>query len=71
MKDNLCPYCENEVVLRVGKHGYFWGCSKFPKCNFTSDLQGENMDVFSRKIYEEEKLENELKGIYQASLNGD
>ena len=32
---NKCPYCGNELVLRKGKYGKFWGCSTYPKCKFT------------------------------------
>ena len=30
-----CPFCGNELVLRKGKYGQFWGCSTYPKCKFT------------------------------------
>lgn len=30
-----CPFCGNELVLRRGKYGQFWGCSTYPKCRFT------------------------------------
>ncbi len=32
---NKCPFCGNELVLRKGKFGSFWGCSTYPKCRFT------------------------------------
>ena len=28
-----CPECGAEMVLKNGKYGEFFGCSKFPKCN--------------------------------------
>ena len=34
-----CPYCGNELVLRNGKYGYFWGCSAYPKCKFTRQIK--------------------------------
>ncbi len=30
-----CPECDNELVLRWGRHGKFIGCSNFPKCRYT------------------------------------
>lgn len=33
--NNLCPRCESELVLRNGKNGNFYGCSKYPKCYYT------------------------------------
>jgi ribonuclease HI len=28
-----CPECGAPMVLRTGKYGKFYGCSRFPKCN--------------------------------------
>jgi restriction system protein len=35
----ICPKCESEMILRTANEGtptgqQFWGCSKFPRCNF-------------------------------------
>lgn len=27
-----CQKCGSKMVLRESQHGYFWGCSTFPKC---------------------------------------
>lgn len=29
----ICPKCGAEMVLRNSKHGVFYGCRSFPKCN--------------------------------------
>ena len=34
-KQNICPYCKTELVLRKGKFGEFYGCPNFPKCRYT------------------------------------
>jgi archaellin len=34
IEHNICPRCGAPLVLRNGKYGEFWGCSKFPKCKF-------------------------------------
>lgn len=34
-KENLCPKCKSPLVLRQGKFGEFYGCSKFPSCKYT------------------------------------
>lgn len=36
---NLCPRCDNEIVLRTGKNGEFYGCSKFPNCRYTKRIK--------------------------------
>ncbi len=30
-----CPRCGGDLVLRKGKYGRFYGCSNYPKCNYT------------------------------------
>lgn len=35
----VCPYCKSKLVLRTSKNNIkFWGCSKYPFCNFTRDI---------------------------------
>ena len=39
----FCPKCESEMVLRTAKKGsgagkQFWGCSTYPRCNFTMPI---------------------------------
>lgn len=31
----ICPLCGGKLVLRKGKYGQFYGCSNYPKCNYT------------------------------------
>ncbi len=35
---HICPRCGNQLVLRNGKHGEFWGCSQYPNCKFIKKL---------------------------------
>lgn len=30
-----CPKCGGKLILRNGKYGSFYGCSNYPKCQFT------------------------------------
>jgi len=34
-----CPRCGGELVVCTGKHGKFWGCSHFPKCWYTENIE--------------------------------
>ncbi len=34
----ICPRCGADLVLRNGNNGKFYGCAKYPKCNFTKNL---------------------------------
>jgi hypothetical protein len=30
-----CPRCQSRMVMRSGRYGQFWGCSRFPYCKGT------------------------------------
>ncbi len=35
-----CPDCGGEVDMKTGRFGPYYGCTKFPKCRFVSNLRG-------------------------------
>lgn len=39
VRKRICPLCHSALVERKGKYGRFLGCSSYPKCRFTKDLQ--------------------------------
>ena len=34
-----CPKCGGEIVERISRRGKFYGCSSYPKCDFTSTYE--------------------------------
>ena len=45
VKENprLCPLCnEGELSLKLGRHGAFVGCSRYPDCTFTRPFSADN-----------------------------
>ncbi|SFN74407.1 putative DNA topoisomerase [Izhakiella capsodis] len=38
-KNELCPQCGAETIIRSGKHGAFLGCSDYPQCNYIRPLK--------------------------------
>ena len=38
-KRKICPRCKASLVIREGKNGKFYGCSNFPKCRFTTNVE--------------------------------
>lgn len=34
----ICPRCGADLVLRNGHNGKFYGCAKYPGCNFTKNI---------------------------------
>ncbi len=35
MQDPACPRCHSTMVRRASRHGFFWGCGRFPSCRGT------------------------------------
>lgn len=38
IREGICPRCGGKLVLRKGKNGDFYGCSNYPKCKFTKNI---------------------------------
>lgn len=36
----LCPTCQGQLVIRLGKRGRFVGCTNYPECNYTRNMDG-------------------------------
>ena len=36
-----CPHCSSKMILRKGRYGKFYGCSKYPYCKATRQVSGE------------------------------
>ena len=41
-KTYYCPYCGAPMVLRTSKYGPFYGCSNYPACKGTRNLNGKS-----------------------------
>ena len=39
-----CPKCESELLLRKGRYGEFIACSNFPKCKYTKNSDGTEIE---------------------------
>jgi DNA topoisomerase-1 len=37
--DEQCPKCGNPLSIRLGRHGRFIGCTHYPQCDYTRDLE--------------------------------
>ncbi len=36
--DRICPKCGSFVVIKLGRFGKFYSCSKYPECDFTENI---------------------------------
>ena len=39
IENSICPKCGGKIVIRDGKYGKFYGCSNYPKCKFTKNME--------------------------------
>jgi len=38
-KAGMCPRCGGNLVLRSSQYGQFYGCSNYPRCTYTAQIQ--------------------------------
>jgi DNA topoisomerase I len=53
MTDKLCPKCNSNLLLRTGKFGQFYACSKYPKCKHTEPFVDPNKPVVEKPVIEQ------------------
>lgn len=39
--DEKCPKCEQPLSIRLGRRGRFIGCTAYPECDYTRNMEGE------------------------------
>ena len=47
-----CSKCNSEMIGRHGKNGFFYGCSNFPRCNYTSNKR------FNGHAFQKDAIDN-------------
>lgn len=40
--EEKCPKCNAQLAIRLGKRGRFIGCTAYPECDYTANLDGES-----------------------------
>lgn len=43
--DEKCPKCDSPVVIRLGRRGRFKGCTAYPECDYTCNLDDDEEDT--------------------------
>ena len=56
-----CPKCGAPLLIRLGKFGKFYACSKFPKCKYTESLEKNTLGIKCTKCSEGEITEKRTK----------
>ncbi|MBA7646343.1 DNA topoisomerase 1 [subsurface metagenome] len=56
-----CPKCGAPLLIRLGKFGKFYACSKFPKCKYTESLPKNTLNIKCPKCRKGELVEKRTK----------
>lgn len=59
--EKICPKCGAPIIIRLGKFGKFYACSKFPKCKYTESLEKNNLGIKCPKCGQGEIIEKRTK----------
>jgi len=59
--EKTCPKCGAPLLIRLGKYGEFYACSKFPKCKYTESLEKNTLGIKCPKCEEGEIVEKRTK----------
>jgi len=56
-----CPKCGAPLIVRLGKYGKFYACSKFPECKYTEPLEKKTLGIKCPKCGKGEIIEKRTK----------
>ncbi len=59
--EKKCPKCGAPLLIRLGKYGQFYACSKFPKCRHTESLEENILGVKCPKCKNGEIVEKRTR----------
>lgn len=45
ISEGMCPDCGHNIVFRQGKNGVFCGCTNYPKCRWTANIDQETGEI--------------------------
>ena len=52
--DEKCPDCSSPLVMRFGRYGGFLGCTGYPECKYTRDIETPEGEEGEKKEGSEE-----------------
>ncbi len=50
--EETCPKCGGQLSIRLGRNGRFIGCTNYPECDYTRDLNADKAEPEPREIVE-------------------
>lgn len=48
--DETCPQCGGQLSIRLGRNGRFIGCTNYPACDYTRDLNADKAEPEPREV---------------------
>ena len=67
-----CPWCGGKLEIKDGKRGEFLGCSNFPDCKFSKDMEPEHKILIGEECPEcgaELEIKDSFKGEFISCVN--
>ncbi len=59
--DKVCPKCSSSLIIKLGRFGKFYACSKFPECRYTESLKNNKLNIKCFKCNQGEIVEKRTK----------
>jgi len=56
--DEKCPECGSPLSIRLGRNGRFIGCTNYPECSYTRNLNDDNSASDEPKLWKVESALN-------------
>jgi DNA topoisomerase-1 len=50
--DEQCPQCGSQLSIRLGRNGRFVGCTNYPACDYTRNLNADKAEPEPREVVE-------------------
>ncbi|NEV61015.1 type I DNA topoisomerase [Thiorhodococcus minor] len=50
--DEVCPKCGGQLAIRLGRNGRFIGCTNYPDCDYTRDLNADKAEQEAPEVVE-------------------
>jgi DNA topoisomerase-1 len=48
--DEKCPKCDGQLAIRLGRNGRFIGCTNYPECDYTRNLDDDGSTAEPEKV---------------------
>ena len=68
--DEECPKCSKGLVQRLGRNGMFIGCSAFPECRYTRNIEGAEEEESKPEELSEQCPDCESQLVYKQGRFG-